>query len=355
MPGWLHWLFQHGGAAVDVFFILSGLVIVQSLAGFDYRPLPFLVARIARIYPVFLAVFAFSVAIQPLATSFEHMAWIGQDSAARYLWAGGWPSDWALGIATHLTMTHGLFPDGFSSAIWVRFLGTAWSLSTEWQFYLLALLLGRRLGPQRMALLFLAMAAAYAVWDAAMPETWHFSRAFLPNKAHYFALGVVSAGFIRDGKATSNRYLAVLAATLALCAWRGGVDKLLPPLVWTACLAAQAVSSAPRQQAFWLQVPLRLLAMLLQAKPLVWLGAVSYCLYLVHEPLERLLGLSLASVMQGNATLFTAIWVPGSIALPILAAWVLHERLEVPALLFGRAVARQTLLGPQPVRRVNVQ
>ncbi|HEY7580624.1 MAG TPA: hypothetical protein VH855_23790, partial [Acetobacteraceae bacterium] len=168
-------------------------------------------------------------------------------------------------------------------------------------------------------------------------------------------LGVVSAGFIRDGKAASNRYLAVLAATLALCAWRGGVDKLLPPLVWTACLAAQAVSSAPRQQAFWLQLPLRLLAMLLQAKPLVWLGAVSYCLYLVHEPLERLLGLSLASVMQGNATLFTAIWVPGSIALPILAAWVLHERLEVPALLFGRAVARQTLLGPQPVRRVNVQ
>ena len=31
LPAWLLWLFQHGGAAVDVFFILSGLVIVQSL------------------------------------------------------------------------------------------------------------------------------------------------------------------------------------------------------------------------------------------------------------------------------------------------------------------------------------
>jgi peptidoglycan/LPS O-acetylase OafA/YrhL len=355
MPGWLHWLFQHGGAAVDVFFILSGLVIVQSLAGFEYRALPFLIARIARIYPVFLAVFAFAVAIQPLATSFEHMAWIGQDSAARYLWAGGWPSDWALGIATHLTMTHGLFPDGFSSAIWVRFLGTAWSLSTEWQFYLLALLLGHRLGLQRMAWLFLAMAAAYAVWDSATPETWHFSRAFLPNKAQYFALGVVSAGFMHDGRVASNRYLAVLAATLALCAWRGGVDKLLPPLLWTACLAAQAISSEPRQGHSWVAPPLRSLAALLQSRPLVWLGAVSYCLYLVHEPLERLLGLSLASLMQGNAALFTAIWIPGSIALPIMAAWVLHERIEVPALLFGRAVARQSLLGPQPLRRVNVQ
>ena len=42
MPGLLHWLFLHGGAAVDMFFILSGLVIVQSLASFEYRPLPFL-------------------------------------------------------------------------------------------------------------------------------------------------------------------------------------------------------------------------------------------------------------------------------------------------------------------------
>src|ERR1700748_908411 len=97
LPHWLHWMFQHGGAAVDVFFILSGLVIVQSLTSFDYRALPFLIARVARIYPVFLAVFAFSVAVQPLATSFEHMTWIGLDNAARYLWSGGWPADWRSG------------------------------------------------------------------------------------------------------------------------------------------------------------------------------------------------------------------------------------------------------------------
>ena len=28
LPHWLHWMFQHGGASVDVFFVLSGLVIV---------------------------------------------------------------------------------------------------------------------------------------------------------------------------------------------------------------------------------------------------------------------------------------------------------------------------------------
>jgi peptidoglycan/LPS O-acetylase OafA/YrhL len=346
LPHWLHWLFQHGGAAVDVFFILSGLVIVQSLASFEYQSWPFLIARVARIYPVFLVVFIFAVAIQPLATSFEGMAWIGQDSAARYLWSGGWPADWGIGIATHLTMTHGLFPDSFSSAVWVRFLGTAWSLSTEWQFYLLALLLGYRLGLERMAWLFLAMAAASVVWEVAVPEAWLFSRAFLPNKAQYFALGVASAIVVRDGRDGLNHYLAVLAVTLALCVLRGGIDKLLPPLLWTACLAAQLAAPGAN---------IRPLAVLLQSRPLVWLGAVSYCLYLAHEPLQRLLGLTIASLMQGSAASFTAIWIPGSIVLPVLVSWLLHERIEVPALRFGRTIARQTLAASQAARRVKVQ
>ena len=97
-----------------------------------------------------------------------------------------------------------------------------------------------------MAWLFLAMAAAAIAWQAMAPEAWQFSRAFLPNKAQYFALG--------DGQrdawcATGGRrcvpYLAVLAATLALCVVQGGIDKLLPPVVWTACLAAQLCSSFP--------------------------------------------------------------------------------------------------------------
>src|SRR5215469_8565489 len=186
LPHWLHWVFQHGGAGVDVFFILSGLVIVQSLDSFGYRARPFLIARLARIYPVFLVVFALSLIVQPLDTGFDRMPWIGDDSPARFIWSGGWPTGWTIFIATHLTMTHGLFPNGVLPDVWVGFLGAAWSLSTEWQFYLLALLIGERLGLARVAWLFLGLAVAAIIWQASVPEAWQFSRAFLPNKAQYF-------------------------------------------------------------------------------------------------------------------------------------------------------------------------
>jgi peptidoglycan/LPS O-acetylase OafA/YrhL len=328
-----------------VFFILSGLVIVQSLASFSYRPLPFLIARVTRIYPVFLVVFGFAVAVQPLATGFERMAWIGSDSPARDIWSGGWPSDWGVFIATHLTMTHGLFPNGVLPDVWVGFLGAAWSLSTEWQFYLLALLVGAQLGLWRMAWVFLVLAAVAVFWQAAVPEAWQFSRAFLPNKAQYFALGVVSAIVVREGPKGWRAYLAVLAATLAVCAAQGGVDKLLPPVVWTACLAAQLSSSSPRKRGAGGLVPAcaGMTASVLQSRPLVWLGAVSYCIYLVNEPVQKLLGVTLAGLVQGDAALFAALWIPGAVVLPILASWWLHEWVEVPAQRYGRGVALTTV------------
>src|ERR1700712_127382 len=173
---------SHGGAAVDLFFVLSGLVITQSLIRAGGEALPFLVARAARIFPVFLAVFAVAIIVQPWSCGFEQMPWISQTSAARTICANAWPNAWLAEIAAHLTMTHGLFPAALLPNVWVSFLGAAWSLSTEWQFYVVALVVGRsRMGAERMAVLFLLLAVAGLGWDTIAPEAWRFSRAFLPN------------------------------------------------------------------------------------------------------------------------------------------------------------------------------
>ena len=81
------------------------------------------------------------------------------------------------------------------------------------------------------------------------------------------------------------------------------------------------------------------LAALLQSRPMVWLGAVSYCIYLINEPIQKLIGVGLAFLTEGNATLFIATWIPGSVLLPVLAAWWLHDWIELPAQRYGRGVA----------------
>jgi peptidoglycan/LPS O-acetylase OafA/YrhL len=337
LPDWLANLFSHGGAGVDVFFILSGMVIPRSLEGFGYRAAPFLRARVLRIFPVFLVVFAIAVAIQPLDAGFAALPWIGPNSPARGIWSGGWPASWAGEIAAHLTMTHGLFPDAMAPYAWVSFLGAAWSLSTEWQFYLLIALLARRGTEGQLAWGLLVLAAAALAWAALAPDGWSFARAFLPNKAHFFALGVASAALAREaGTALLRRrdwprFVAVLAVTLALCLIGGGIGKLAAPLVWTLCLAAEL-----RPAGLGL---LRPLAALLRTRALLWLGAVSYCVYLVNEPVQKLLGLGLAALAGGDPALFTALWLPGAVLLPLGAAWWLHRRVEQPALRWGRALS----------------
>jgi peptidoglycan/LPS O-acetylase OafA/YrhL len=154
----------------------------------------------------------------------------------------------------------------------------------------------------------------------------------MPNKAQYFALGIASAVVVRGGSAALRFYGAALCACMALSGAQGGLDKLLPPLIWTCCLAAQLRTDSAM---------LRPLAKVLSSRALVWLGAISYCIYLVNEPVQKLLGVGLAVLTGGDAVLFSTFWLPAALALPMLAAWGLHEWIEVPALRRGRALARR--------------
>jgi peptidoglycan/LPS O-acetylase OafA/YrhL len=330
LPNWIISPLAHGGAAVDVFFILSGLVIYRSLESCRFQARQFLILRATRIFPVFLAMFVVAIALQPLPAPFAAMPWISPDGLARDIIPQGWPANWAVEIAAHLSMTHGLFPNCVLPDAWNSFLAAAWSLSTEWQFYVLALLLGRsRLSAQRLVAMFLLLAVVGLVWDSAVPEAWRFSRAFLPNKAQYFALGIASA--VCADRQAWRSFANVLVATLLLSAAYGNMGKLVPPLIWTLCLAAQ---SQPGR--------LAMVAGPLRWRTVQWLGAISYPLYLANEPVQKALAYLLICVVPGDAATFDAVWLPGAIALPIGAAALLHRYVEVPAHQRGRALAHRT-------------
>lgn len=329
LPLFLTLPFSHGEAAVDVFFILSGMVIARSLTRFNNQPTPFLLARAARLLPVFFVVFPIAVAIQPIGRGFDRMPWIGLDSTARSIWSDDWPVHWAPEIAAHLTMTHGLFPALVLPNAWVSFLGAAWSLSTEWQFYaLMAVLAYCSHSYRRGMLLLFAMAVAALAWSWIASPEWQFSRAFLPNKAQYFALGLAAAELDRKpGPASLRLYTLTLLAVLALCWAKAGPTKLAAPLVWTLALAAERYGGP--------------LASILRSRLLLWLGAISYPVYLVNEPSQKAVGTALSALFPGHPIMFTMLWVPLAIAVPMLIAWGLHVHVEIPGQRWGhRAMPR---------------
>ena len=147
---------------------------------------------------------------------------------------------------------------------------------------------------------------------------WKFSRAFLPNKAQYFALGLAAAELDqKPGQTTARLYAAVLLAVPALCWAEAGPTKLAAPLVWTLALASERHGGP--------------LAPVLRSRPLLWLGAISYPVYLVNEPAQKVVGTALSALFPGQPILFTALWVPLAIAVPMLIAWILHVHVRYRA------------------------
>lgn len=332
--GWVTVIVSHGRAAVDLFFALSGLVILQAL---EHGGLPgrsgaghFLALRAGRLLPVYCLALGLACLALAAGNPFAAMPWLGPNSPARTMLEAQWPPHPGLHIAAHLLLLHGLLPPLLLPGTDYAILGPAWSLSTEWQFYgLMALWLAAapRLledGAGRAIALLLGL-GLIGLAIGLLPEPWRFGHAFLPRDAWYFALGMASYARL-SGRMTRLRYGVILASAIVLSGIAGGIGAMLVPLVWTVCLRAERPAHRPD----------RLMRRLLTAPPLLWCGKISYALYLVHAPLQRLLMLAIAPWAAGDGRVFTLLWVWPAILVPLTAAALVHRWVEAPIRLWSR-------------------
>lgn len=279
---------------VVLFFLLSGF-----LMGKLYLAKPFAraavtryaAARFGRIYPLFAIVVVLAVAMPTL----------------------GLPSPFRLAagdLVPHLLLAGaGL---------------TIWTISVECQFYALFLplwyALGRVARPALWCGLGFAVSALLAIWIQPFA-----GRIDLARYQHLFIGGVFLALIVRNWDPTRLAFLARLVLPLAMLAYAIAfvlVESFYfqglvygDPVIIAICLILLASAACAREGPF---------VVMLSSRPMIWLGELSFGIYLIHRFPQSLV----REYLPGAGVVQSFVLVT---ALTLLLAWLAHAWIERPA------------------------
>ncbi|NHK28271.1 acyltransferase [Parvularcula flava] len=302
-----------GTAPVCLFFMISGFVILNSLRGREEAGKPiadFAFSRFSRLFPVFWAAAALTFTVGLIAPLPD------QDHTITQL----------VGNLTMVPRYAGVMPLDH----------VYWSLLFELQFYgwmALIAVTGLLARLRLVCAIWLALEVVFLVNQAAgfelpMALYWAMNAPF----THYFLAGIC---FYRMATGDGDRQTSyLLGASLAV--------NFLAFAPWFALLTGAS------WLVFYLAVAGRL--RFIAIKPLLWLGAISYSLYLVH----MMIGFRIMYSLQ-QAGVGYGLSVIAAIAVSLVLATGMTYLIERPAqrLLKGWYKGAKQILGDKPVPGVS--
>ena len=321
---------------VDMFFVLSGFVLWLPVARTA------LDGRVGR--PGWVVLFRRMARLLPLYYAVVLIVWAFTNPDL--------PGHWQ-DLVLHLTFTH-VYSDQY--IFWTD--GPAWSLAVEFHFYVLMALFiplihavlvrteGRHARVARIAIVSVLPAVlvlaglAYLAWETVWSPTGleNWSVLFSPlSRAADFGIGtglaVVAAAGVRLG-----RPARATAAVLGIAGLGYLVSQRPFDLVGEWWHPAYALAIAVALTAIVLHdgpwpAPL-------QWRGLAWIGGLGYGIYLIHEPVMRVLGAQglLPGARPGPMFLVTAVLV----AVPsVLLAWVSSRTIEQAGTRLTATIDRQ--------------
>jgi peptidoglycan/LPS O-acetylase OafA/YrhL len=325
-----------GPGAVTVFMVISGFVITHLITE---RPEPYgvyLLRRFARIFPLFfvmcaVAFFTNDILVDALALA----PWASESNfflpEAREIVASEHQFFWSNALA-HLLLLHGAISSKLIPLSPYTFVGPGWSLSLEWQFYLLA----------PLAVMLATRSIRWLTWIAlavAVGELmFHDSPSFLPRAAGFFALGIASRLCLRylSNAAWSAVSLSGIAIVL-------GIAIMIIPLlggdavaiiVWAFVFVGLALDGRQIDAHF------SRLYRALEGQMSAYLGSRSYSIYLSHSAVAAIclrFWFSYFPMASKTATFFGLISTV--IPLTLILSEVLYRCVELPGIAAGNALA----------------
>jgi peptidoglycan/LPS O-acetylase OafA/YrhL len=278
--------FPYGAYGPHLFFMISGFVILMTLSR-TQRAADFVVSRFSRLYPVYWASIALTLAV---------------------LWA--FPNGQSLPTSTQVLVNLSMLQT------WLRVpdLEVAyWTLGVELKFYFLMFLIyltGRIRSIEPFVALWLGLLAAYRLAAAfGVPLTSPAKTVLIADYGHLFAAGLLFYQIKMVGHHWTRH--ALLAACLVLQMAAAG---------WEAAAVVAAFFGL-----FYLFVfdRLRWIAI----RPMVYLGTISYSLYLIHGCIGNACIPRLPGLWR-----WPALTMAVPLLLSLLAAAAITHGIEQPAL-----------------------
>jgi peptidoglycan/LPS O-acetylase OafA/YrhL len=192
VPSFMSPLFN-ASVAVNVFVIVSGFVVTHLIMSANEPYLVYIGRRAARLWPAYLLGLAVLVLFpQIYRFAYAELPWGMFLDYDRVRLAAVAPH-YGTHLGLHLLLLHGAVPSEVLAYADSSILSPAWSLSLEWQFYLIApfwVAACRRSRTWAIATsaIVIALVIAFRAQDVLH---WRFP-AFLPLSAHFFLLGIFS-------------------------------------------------------------------------------------------------------------------------------------------------------------------
>jgi peptidoglycan/LPS O-acetylase OafA/YrhL len=303
---------EKGGLGVDLFFILSGLII-SHVYWSRFREsgraafVPYVVNRFARIYPGYFVTLVILVLMVGMAPFF------GVQVGGEHPWR------W---LPAHFLMLQPFpgVPGGWNYP--------SWSIGAEFFAYLLVfpILVRAFNGLRPVAALLMAPAAVIGYWAAKFGGLWGASE-HLPMVTAEFSAGAFlflalkKSAHVRHGMgmACVPAFLLLLVFLAVPPGFLGGWERVLVVLLFLPVLGGFYAGPGGLGGVFgW--------------EPVVYLGRISYALYLVHALVQKVLK-PVVFIPVGESG---CMWLrAGAVALylvaPLLAAAILFHMVEEPA------------------------
>jgi peptidoglycan/LPS O-acetylase OafA/YrhL len=321
--------YAKGYLAVDLFFVLSGVVLAyrygEGLRTGEVSIGRFLIARLARLYPLHFATLIF------IATLVAYAGTWGKTD-----FGGGSTPGYALILNLLLIQCIGLLPTATFNIV-------SWSISTELVVNAIYSVMARAPGRLAHVLIALSAASALAILIAAPGLPLYFG-------VMYESTFGVAAGLFR----------CIFGFMIGVLFYRGIVatrlhERISPLIAICAALAlivgAHAAAHGLGLSSYWaldyvivaVDFPLLLLLALVKGTPINWLlrlaplnflGLISYSIYLMHVPVQltlyplRAFMPAWLTVAPGGGFLLIAVTILASTA----TYWAIEQRGRILAL-----------------------